>query len=390
MKSKSIAKTAIRILRSWQRLFLPSLINNDGRININAKKRIRSILITRFHLVGDMILFIPILRELRKLFPKAKIDLLAFEPSGIETIRECPYIDQILIYWGGKGFIKKWFGRLKTRMIGYDIFITSCAETNLAREGFYFGAKYMIGFKEKARFGVIYKEEEPYLLDISLDYDPNIHEVDQNLKIVQALGADKPDNTLEYYITEKDSLYIKDLLLNEFHLSGAGPLIVIHAGSKQPQKRWIPERFAEVGKRLVEHFGACVIFIGVEQEANLIGEIIKKMGGRGLDLSGRTTLGQLSALLKQIDILICNDSGPMHLAAVVGAPSVILWGPGEYANWRPIGDPEKVRIIRHKVPCSPCHKLDCEDNICMKLIAIDEIYEAVEKMLSNLGWKEVH
>lgn len=338
-------------------------------------------MVTRFQRVGDMILFIPTLRELRKLFPNAKIDLLALESSGMEAIKGCPYIDQILIYWGGNGLIEKWLSRLKTRMVGYDIFITSCAETNLAREGFYIGAKYIIGFKEKVRFGVTRKEEEPYLLDIALDYDTKLHEVEQNLNIVKALGLSEVDSTLEYHISEEDALYVRNILQKKIS-SFPRFLICVHPGSNQPQKRWMPERFAEVSRKLINNFGACILFVGTAKEKDLVDGIIKMMGGKGINLAGILTLGQLAAFLKESDLLICNDSGPMHLGAAVGTPLVTVFGGGKYTYyWRPWTNSKKGITIQHEMPCAPCLKINCQDNICMKLISVNEVYEAAAHVL---------
>lgn len=382
MKSKSIAKGAIRILRSWQRLFLPSLINNDGRININAKKRIRSILITRFQRMGDMILFIPTLRELRKLFPMARIDLLGLEPLGIETIKPCPYINGIITCWEWKGFIKKWLGRVKARMKRYDLFITSCAESTLARFGVYIGAKYIVGFKEKIRFGASYKAEEPFLLDIALDYDPTLHEVEQNLKIVKALGPHDVDSSLEYYISKEDTLFIRNLLNTQIP-NPDGPCICIHPGSNQPQKRWIPERFAELCSLLINKFRANIVFIGSQEEKRLNNEIIQFLDKQCINLVGNITLGQLAAVLHESDLLIGNDSGPMHMAAAVGTPLVALFGGGEYTYWKPWTDKKRAIIIRHLVPCAPCFNLDCRDNKCMKEISVKEVYDAAVYMLNE-------
>jgi ADP-heptose:LPS heptosyltransferase len=388
MKSKSIAKSAIRILRSWQRLFFPSLINNDGRININAKKRIRSILITRFQRLGDMILFIPTLRELRKLFPMARIDLLCLEPLGIETIKHCPYIDGIITCWEWQGFIKKWLGRLKARMKRYDLFITSCAESTLARFGVYVGAKYIVGFKEKIRFGASYEAEELYLLDIALDYDPTLHEVEQNLKIVKALGSHDVDSSLEYYLSKEDTSFIRNLL-NKQIPNPNGPLICVHPGSNQPQKRWIPEKFAEVCSLLINKFRANIVFIGALEEKDLTNRIIQFLDKQCINLVGNITLGQLAAVLSESVLLIGNDSGPMHLAAAVGTPIVALFGGGEYTYWKPWTDKERAIIIRHMVPCAPCSNLDCQDNICMKNISVKEVSDAAISMFNKKGYKPI-
>ena len=379
---RAVANILIRNIHEWRRRRFPSLLIDHSRINPEAKKKIKSILITRFQRMGDMILFIPTLRELRRLFPRARIDLLCLEPLGIETIKHCPYIDGIIICWEWKGFIKKWLGRLKARMERYDLFITSCAEPTLARFGVYIGAKYIVGFKEKIRFGASYKEAEPYLLDIALDYDPTLHEVEQNLKIVKALGSHDVDSSLEYYISEEDTLFIRNIL-NKQIPNRDGPLICVHPGSNQPQKRWIPERFAEVCSLLINKFRANIAFVGSLDEKDLTNRIIQLLEKQSINLVGIITLGQLAALLSNSDLLIGNDSGPMHMAAAVGTQIVALYGGGEYTNWRPWTKDKQSIVIMHKVPCSPCMKFDCQDNVCMKLISVKEVYETAALILNE-------
>jgi ADP-heptose:LPS heptosyltransferase len=85
----------------------------------------------------------------------------------------------------------------------------------------------------------------------------------------------------------------------------------------------------------------------------------------------------------KLKLFICNDSGPMHMAAALGLPVVALFGPGDIAQWNCYLGAENVAIIRHRVSCSPCQKISCQNHKCMELITVTEVYEAAKKLLYN-------
>jgi lipopolysaccharide heptosyltransferase II len=376
----SIVSLIIKHLWRIRKRHLPPLLDARGCITPEAKKVIKKILITRFQCVGDMILFIPTLKGLRRLFPEAYICLLAFEPSGIETIKACPYIDNIIAFRSGDILKEKWFHRYYLRKQNFDMFISSCAEINILREGFYSGAKYIIGFKGKKRFDQWVIEAEPYLLDIALDYDTEMHETYQNLKIIEKLGGRPEDIRLEYYVREGDTRHIENLF-ESFQIDPGRPLVGIHSGSKQKAKRWSAERFSELADFIIEKHHAQIVFVGGKEETSLIQSIIAQMKNGAVNLCGMTTLGEIAALLKKIDLFVCNDSGPMHIAAALGVQLVALYGPGNFANWHPLAEEGKTVVIRHPVECGPCFAVSCDKPICMDLITVDEVKNATDRFL---------
>ncbi len=162
-----------------------------------------------------------------------------------------------------------------------------------------------------------------------------------------------------------------------------GPWVGVFPGSNAPSRRWEPARFAELAQRLARR-GLRVAVFGGPAERELTRTVA---GSTGLDLGGRTDLPLLAAGLAECTLLVTNDSGPMHLAAAVGTPTVSLWGAGDPAITAPLGRSHEV-VRRADLPCVPCIKNECPrrgrgyvlgdaHRECMRLIGVDEIDAAV-------------
>jgi ADP-heptose:LPS heptosyltransferase len=167
-----------------------------------------------------------------------------------------------------------------------------------------------------------------------------------------------------------------------------GPSIGVFPGGNAPSRRWDIERFAEVVKQLADDRRIIVFGGPGETEATMA-----VAGDRGIDMGGRTTLPMLAAALSTCDLLITNDSGPMHIAAAVGTRTLSLWG---------AGDPNETAVrgaahalLRHpELPCVPCVRNECprrgegyvlpEARIeCLRLIAVPDVVSAAETMLTR-------
>jgi heptosyltransferase-2 len=147
-------------------------------------------------------------------------------------------------------------------------------------------------------------------------------------------------------------------------------------------KCWYPDRFGELGRRLVRKRKSSILLFGREGERAISQSILRHFQGGGVDLTGKTSLLQLAALLERCRILVTNDTGTMHVATAVGTPVVALFGSTDPTTTGPWGDSHTV--VKKDVPCSPCLKRICPgDHQCMDLITVNEVEEAVEKRLDD-------
>lgn len=198
--------------------------------------------------------------------------------------------------------------------------------------------------------------------------------------LIAALPADSAPELRVPLVPEAESVRLWRQRL------GAGTLVAIHAGAaSHTAKRWLPERFAEVAAALAGD-GAQVVLIGSEAERELA-RTVRMLAARPFqikNLAGETTLPSLAALLRAVDLVVANDSGPMHLAAAVGTPVLALFGPTDDKATYPLAAPGTLRLL--KVPgieCSPCKLADCPiDHRCMTRLTVAEVLAAARQMLA--------
>jgi heptosyltransferase-2 len=146
-------------------------------------------------------------------------------------------------------------------------------------------------------------------------------------------------------------------------------------------KRWVPERYAEVGDRLVKDAGASVAILGGADERPVAEAIASAMQARAAILAGRTTLPELLGVLSRLSLLVTNDSGPMHLAAALGVPLVAVFGPTDWRETAPFGAPH--RLVREDVECAPCKLRECPiDHRCMRLVTAGRVTAAARELLA--------
>jgi len=165
--------------------------------------------------------------------------------------------------------------------------------------------------------------------------------------------------------------------------SDAPPLVVISPGAKYgASKCWMPERFAAVADRMVEHHNANVIITCGPGEERIAHNISREMRRDGFVFDGPIlTLGQLKSLIRRCDLLLCNDAGPRHFAKAFGVPVVTVFGP-THTEWTAT-EYAHERIVRIDVDCGPCQQRVCplEHLICMDRVTVDAVYKATSEFL---------
>ena len=235
-----------------------------------------------------------------------------------------------------------------------------------------------------------YCRENAYhlLTDRLPEQEPHLgirHEVERQMALVQSLGFDIPDTRLKFNVRDGDRL----ALARTLQALGApknGPYIVLHPGASAASRRYPAERFGAALRLLTQRTPLPVFVTGSRDEADLVRTVIDHAGadGRVHDVSGRLTLGELGALIAGAQLLISNNSGPVHVAAALGTPVVDL-----YALTNPQHTPWQVpnRVLYHDVPCRYCMKSVCpqEHNDCLRRVAPSEVAEAALQLLHSRG-----
>jgi len=342
--------------------------------------------------IGDLLLAVPALRALRARFPEATIDLLV-TPKCESLLQNCPYVDHVFVIptEGMQNRIMiseikpllQLLGQLRSRQ--YDLLI-NLYHLFSNRGAFRFrlllqavGAKISIGRNTDGR-GTFYDA----WIDDSWE-DPAFvsrHEVDLNLDVVRLLGAEDPGEGLEFRIGEEDRVRMEEVLRKEGKTWKSALCIVLNPGGDAVYKRWPAEYFAQLGDLLIEKTGAEVLVVGGEKDRPVVERLVSQMHGRAIDLAGKLSLPELAALFSTCDLLVTNDTGPMHLAVAVGIPVVALFGPGKPERYGPYGGKGLHRFLYHPVVCSPCTNFECRDRDCLWSIRPEEVFAKVEESLS--------
>jgi lipopolysaccharide heptosyltransferase I len=234
------------------------------------------------------------------------------------------------------------------------------------------GAPYRIGFSQAREMSHIFLTHRVFVDNGSM------HSVDRYLEVPRSLGISVTEKEFSITIPERDAEAMADLM----RIHGIGPedrKVILNAPARWPSKSWPKESFAELGDQLASRIGAKIILTGGRADRSLVEEIASQMRTRPLVAAGRTTLKELCALFRKVDLVITCDSGPMHIAAALGTRTVALFGPTDPRRTGPYGMGH--RVLQKQMDCVPCFKRRCPDNRCLKEITVEEVGEAAAEIL---------
>jgi len=235
-------------------------------------------------------------------------------------------------------------------------------------------AKKVVGRSKKGR---------AFFLHMAVPEDGK-HEVERNLEIAKLLGAEVKVSQPKINISQQDKLQAQRFL-KEKGVREEDILIGVHPGAYRPSRQWPKERFAGLID-VLQNYPARIVITGSAKEKSMIADIVKRQK-REVILSVDREVGELAALIDMFDIFITNDTGPMHLAMTLAPFVVAIFGPGEIKRIGPYGDKERFRIVKKKVPCSPCYKYSCTRHVCMKAIKIGDVFRAVNEGIRLTYWR---
>lgn len=349
-------------------------MNNEN----NAKK----ILVIRYRFIGDTLLTVPFLRNLRCAYPDAQIDMLVAPMSG-DIIKECPYIDNFIYFdttrkhryehAGGK---KKTFWSyvklLKEQK--YDKAYILKRSLSSAFLAFAAGIKQRIGFNTEGR-GLLLTKRVPY--------KNNQHEIECFLDVLRADGIEIKDDYLENWIKNEEYKKV-DGIFKDNNIENIKKVLV-HATSGNHKKEWPKENFARIIEYLSNEKHVQVIYTGTQNDGltyeNIESLICKKLEIKPLNLCGYLTLRESLALTEKCDLIIGCDSGNLHIAASVNTPVIGIYGPMDTNRWRPWSN--NAQILTADIQCRPCSlKKKCKENYgCLTKISIDSVKSAIDKVL---------
>jgi len=344
----------------------------------------KKILVVRYRFIGDTILTLPFLKNLRLAYPDAQIDMLVAPKSG-EIIEDCPYVDNFIYfdttkkhkYENGAGEKKSfWYYVKLLRKNKYDKAYVLKRSLSSAFLVFMCGIKERIGFNTEGR---------GFLLTKRVPYDKKKHESQCFLDVLKADGVEIKDDSFENGLNP-DAEKKVDEILNEKANNGL-KRVIVHATATNKGKLWAIENFAEITRFLVNEKHVQVFFIGTDFDSQTYDKMLSLIGEKleiePINLCGKLNLKESLALTAKVDFLIGNDSGNLHMASSVHTPVIGLYGPMPFEKWYALGT--NNILLKSDLPCMPCGLSGkCQnDHKCMKNISVSQVKTAVEKFLNQ-------
>lgn len=338
---KAVGNACKKLIRSIESLVIsPKTITRwkaisppHTRCGINVSEK-QNILIIRLDEIGDCVLTIPLIRELKRIYPNVSITLL-IHPKSQNLFQNCPHIDNIITYedgtsgrlWRLRRVINAFsFSRKYLKPLGFHIAINPRWDTDYhgaAYLAYFSGAPIRIGYSEAVSPSKQKDNRNYDRLFSAILYDtaPR-HEVIRNLKIIESMNGAAPiDDHLELYISQEEQERA-DLIRAESTILDSPLTIAIFPGAGSKNRQWPLCNYIQLGNWLISEYKAQIVIIGGDEERESARLLKQSISGNIVDLSGKTTLNQTAAILKRCHVYIGSDSGPMHLAATVGTPVI--------------------------------------------------------------------
>jgi len=348
----------------------------------------RKILILRLSAVGDVIRTLPAVKALKEYYPSSSITWVVEEPSRA-LLESQPEIDEIILFprkrWadGIKSVQRIWTTITEMRAFvlglrrrGFDVVLDFHGILKSGLISFLSGSPKRIGFDRRSA-----KEGNSIFSNVRVKLsEERMSRFQKNFALLKGMGLEVKNLHPELHIPTRDREYVR-LFFNKISTSLKRPFIAIHPGTSQKTlyKRWMPIQYARLADRLIRELKATVIFTWGSEELSWVEGIQKEMEEPSI-LGPRTeSLTQLGEVYGHCDLYIGGDTGPMHIASLMGIPVVVIYGPTDPIVNEPFGEHKKVR---KQVGCNPCRNRSCKELTCLKMITVDDVFKATEEILS--------
>lgn len=346
----------------------------------------RNILAVRLDSLGDVMMTAPALAAVKHGAPGVRLTLLT-SPAGADAARLLGVVDDTLTYsapWVARGgpagsaqTDRQMIRRLAAGQYDAAIIFTVCTQSALP-------AALMCRLAD-IPLRLAHARENPY--DLLTDWVPDPdecrtgmrHEVQRQIDLVRRVGYQTEDDHLFLHYAPQDARRMREI----FAAAGGRvdvPYLVVHPGAAAASRRYPAQRYGLVADALSVHTGCQIVFTGSLEEAGLVAEAAALMQRPFVSLAGHLTLAELAALIAGAEAVLCNNTGPAHMAAALGTPVVVLYAltNPQHTPWR-----ARTRVLSHDVPCRNCLRSTCPQghHDCLQRIEAHTVVDAVLDLL---------
>ena len=363
-------------------------MTSDGP-NLDVGSSIKKIIVYCLSGLGNVLLFTPTLRRLHEIVPNAEITFLTVRSGSFEVIKECPFIRPLLI---GRGRDRNIFWRLRSfceclhlRRERFDLSFVVFPSNRVAHNlvGALIGARSRVGF----RYPYGHISRLGFLQTVLIDSKPGLHDIDNNLLLLAALGVEPPTRgtALPEVWTTAEHAARAEKLLASLGIARGDPFIVYHpvCYPDMRYKRWAPHRFTQLLDRLSADFRLPQLLLGAKSDERELSELADRCTVRPALIYNQDLL-VVAEVIRAARLMISNDSGLMQLAGAVQTPVIGLFGPTRESRTGPRGS--RAYVVASHSPARPCRgypfaadSLACSSNVCscMDGISIDDVYQCI-------------
>ena len=343
------------------------------------------ILLVRFDLLGDTALSLPLACDLKQVFPESSI-AFATSPTVSPLVQMCPYVDEVLTFdapslthlqtnWQLSRWREAYKFLTELRARNFDLAISLYGPLSGTLVGLS-GSRWRVGFANESS---------------SKNFDHSIrggrgartkHEIDWVRHLGGQPGTDMPADIISTGHPENA------WCMNKVGPKGSYTRLVLHIGARTGEaKLWPNQHWHDLVTALDKHAMLQIILVGGTAEADIASALLHNLDKRHLSFAGRTTIPQLASILETSDLTISADSGPLHLSALMGRPTLGIYGPTAPHLSGPYGI--QTHTIVTKLPCHPCYALQAPaicpfgDSLCMDWIQPLEVHEKIVAILGT-------
>ena len=338
------------------------------------------ILLTRTDRIGDVVLSTPAVKAVRDKYPDAHIAFMV-RPYARDIVEGNPYLDEVIIY-DKYGKQKSLFSTIRfalaLRKKKFDLAVMLHPTNRVHLVAYLAGIPERIGYDRKLAFFLTKKVPH-------LKQEGKKHELDYTLDLLKSAGIEAMTRELFVPVHENDIRKGKKLL-EEYHVGKDVPLIAVNPGASCPSKRWPAENFATLCDALADRHKARIFIVSDEANKMSAQAVAKGMRYEPVNLAGKTTIGELAAILSKCSLFISNDSGPVHIACAVDVPVISIFGrndPGlSPKRWGPTG--KRCAVFHKDVGCEICLAHNCKLGFrCLEEVTSAEVLKAADKLLAD-------
>ena len=339
----------------------------------------KNIIVIKLSAIGDVIHALPVSYAIKEQFPEAHLTWVV-EQAAYAILVDNPYIDEIILFEKAKfrslgGFLRE-IGPFRRRLR------TRCYDASLDLQGLFKSAAIAFNAGAKLRIGTANMREGAHLVSRPVrGAHAEGHIVERYLDVARALGCVVREVRFPVAVSERDAAAADTLLMREGVQEGRR-FVALAIGANWPNKRWPTEQFAALSDRLYRAHYIPVLVGGGALDETIAQDIMRASEIPPVNLVGRTNLKQLAHIFTRAALVLGGDTGPVHLAAGLRRPTVMLMGPTDANRNGPYGQLENA--IEVDRPCRGCWKRTCPKGLdCLAAITVDQVAAKISAVLDR-------